>query len=316
VKLRIAAIACWAIALAIAPLGGTWGAASSPALDASGWWNKAQAVPVDGDPTGLGAPTPTVPPPATVPEDGIYVSNDASGAAAVAAVRYRLGAAADGTLTLHLAEGGALTGAEELAACPVAGGFEPAQNGRWDARPGYDEAACTAVGTPTAAGDGFTFAVPAAWSSSFGDVAIAVVPKPGSATPFSLAFAKPTDGDFVSTGASSSGSSGSSSFTPSPSSSSSGSSFSTPRPSSSSFASPGAPGAVSAAPEAIPAVTTAVDGGSGASKVVAIALLVAIGGGLWFLSTRPQRAPRLLGSIGSGAATGEKSQVSGPATAL
>jgi hypothetical protein len=328
VKLRIAAVCCWMLALA--PMGGTWGAASSPALDASGWWNKAQALPVEGDPSGLGAPTPEVPAPATVPEDGLYVSNDASGPAAIAAVRYRLGAAADGTLTLHLAEGGALTGAEELAACPVDGGFEGAQNGRWDAKPGYDEKACTVVGAPTEAKDGFTFAVPSAWSSSLGDVSIAIVPKPGSAAPFSIAFAKPTDGDFAAAGgSSSSGSSVSGTFTPSPSSSSSGgSSFSASRPSSSSFATPSTPGAVTPptttattvasgeVASGAPVAASTIDEGTGAAKIVAMALLVGIGGALWFLSTRPQRAPRLLGSIGAGGAGGEKSQVSEPVTAV
>jgi hypothetical protein len=299
VKLRIVAIACWLLALAVFPMTGTWGAAAGATLDASGWWNKAQALPVQGDPTGLGAPAAEVPAPATVPDDGLYVANDASGAAAIAAVRYVVGEGASGTLTLHLADGSTATGTEELAACPVDGGFESAQNGRWDAKPAYDEAACTVVGTATEAGDGFTFAVPSAWVSTLGDVSIAIVPKPGTAAPFSLAFAKPADGDLAVTGGatSSSGSSGSSSFSPSPSPSSGSSSFSAPRPASSSFAAPGAPtvapttttvaagGDEVAVPTTpVPAAATADDGGP--AKAVAMALLVAMGGAFWFFSSR------------------------------
>ena len=67
--LRVGAVAAWALALA--PMLPTFGTAASGAtLDASGWWNRNQALPVSGDPTGLGLTTvPTVPGPATVPED-------------------------------------------------------------------------------------------------------------------------------------------------------------------------------------------------------------------------------------------------------
>ena len=299
--LRIAAVGCWALAL-VPTIGTSAEASSSPTLDAYGWWNKAQALPVQGDPTGLGLPELSVPAPPTVPEDGLYVSNEASGPAAFAAVRYRAGG---GQLTLALAEGSALTGAEELAACKVPGGFQPAQNGRWEAAPAYEEEGCTEA---VAAEDGttLTFEAPASWASSFGDISLAIVPTPGSATPFSLAFTAPTDASFVGSGAPSSTPS---SF--SPSSSPASSSFAPSKPSA--FAAPSTPSVasppvvedeVASAPVPVPAATNAAvttPASSDTAKWVAMGLLVAIGAGLWVLSSKQARAPRLLGSIGSGA---------------
>src|SRR4029079_17595963 len=72
--LRLAAASAWL--LAIAPIGASFGADTS-APPEYGWWNKQQALPVQGDPTGLGLTTvPTVPAPPTVPADGLYVADD------------------------------------------------------------------------------------------------------------------------------------------------------------------------------------------------------------------------------------------------
>jgi hypothetical protein len=313
--LRIGAIATWGLALA--PMAGTFGAeTTAPKLDAQGWWNRSQALPVQGNPSGLDDPTgqglttaPTVPAPPTVPEDGLYVSNAADGPSAVAAVRYLVGGGG-GTLTLQLAEGTTLTGTEELAGCPVQGGFTPAQNGRWDSIPGYDPATCTLAGTPSEDGTSFSFDVPSTFASSLGDVSVVIVPKPDSTTPFSLPFAKPTDGAFVVTSPGSSSDS-TSSFSPGSSSFSPGSAtFSAPS-GSTSFAAPAAPSVtptggsdeVAAAPtvpgNVEPAVALAEP--SRTSQVVAVLLLVAIGAAMWWLSRTPQRLPRLLGSVGGAA---------------
>lgn len=312
--LRIAAVAAWGIGLA--PMLPTFGQSSSPTLDASGWWNKTQALPVQGnpsgvdDPTGLGLTTaPTVPAPATVPEDGLYVANDASGATAISAVRYLAGGG--GTLTLQLAEGAAATGTEEIVACPVLGGFTPAQNGRWDAKPAYDEAACTIAGTIDTTASTITFELPSSLASSLGDIAVVVAPKVGSTTPFSLPMAKPDNSSFVVTSPTTS--SGGSTFTPSESAYTPGSPvFSPSAPSSSSFSTPAAPAAsapsggdeVAAAPtvpvDAAPAAVVADDDRS--AQIGAVAIMLAIGGALWWLSSHPQRAPRLLGSVGGAAA--------------
>lgn len=310
--LRLGAVAAWLLALS--PMLPTFGSAASGAtLDAYGWWNRNQALPVQGDPTGLGLTTvPTVPAPATVPEDGINVANDASGASAIGAVRYRLEGRAGGTLTLDLADGAALTGTEAVVACPVQGGFTPAQNGRWDAAPAYDPATCVIAGEPTEEGAAFTFDVPATFASALGDVAVVIAPEPGNATPFSLAFAKPTDDSFtVTTPVVAAPSApppapafqpGTAVFTPAPASGS----FSAPAPASptTTVAAPtGGDGVAAAAPAGVPASTTTDE--NRAAKYAAVAMLFAIGAAFWWLAKQPSRMPKLLGSVGGGATAQE-----------
>lgn len=313
--LRVAAVGAWL--LAIVPMMPTFAAASGATLDASGWWNRNQALPVQGDPTGLGLTTvPTVPAPATVPADGLYVANDASGPSAIAAVRYLLDGQAGGTLTLHLAEGATLTGTEALTACPVQGGFTPAQNGRWDSAPAYDPASCVVIGTPDAEGSAFTFDVPATFASSLGDVSIVIAPQPDSATPFSVAFDKPADDSFTVTtqvqAQTPAAATPPPAYVP-------GSAVYTPP--AASFAAPptieaptttvpavtdGSEVAVAAPPAAVPAAATADE--DRAAKFAAVAMLLAIGAAFWWLAKQPSRVPRLLGSVG-GAANPAEAQV-------
>jgi hypothetical protein len=310
---RLLAVACMLLAVATVP--GTWGASASGAeLDAYGWWNRNQALPVEGDPTGLGLTTvPTVPAPPTVPADGLYVSNDASGPAAIAAVRHLLGGQGSGVLTLELAEGSTLTGAEEIVGCPVLGGFEAAQNGRWDAAPAYDPEACTVVPVASEDGSALAFDVPATFASSLGDISLLVAPAPGSVAPFSLAFAAPTSASFAVTSvtAPQSTTGGTPSFSPRPPVSAAPS-FGTP--SSPSLSAPSAPSVPSApaveapgpAPAAVAAPAAAVVADdSRVASIASVIALAAIGAALWWLSSRPQRAPRLLGSVGGGAAAAE-----------
>lgn len=301
--LRIAALAAWL--LAAAPMAATYGAESGSPPE-YGWWNKQQALPVQGDPTGVGLTTvPTVPAPATVPADGIYVASDGSGPSAIAALRYAAGGA--GTLTLQLAEGTTLTGTEKVVACPVQGGFTPTQNGAWAARPGYDETACVVEGKPAADGTSFSFEIPASFASTLGDVSVVITSAPG-ATPFSLPFDKPADDSFVvtapatpssySSDAVSSYDPGSASYS-APGASSSGSSPSFAAPSAPSTPAPSASGGGQAAVPVIPAaLPAALRHGSRSDQVAAVLVLVLIGGAFWILSNRPQRLPRLLGSVG------------------
>jgi hypothetical protein len=307
---RVSAVAAWL--LAVAPMTATYGAGSSGStLDAAGWWSKSQAMPVQGDVGGLGAVTaPTVPPPATVPPKGLYVSGDGTAdGSAIAAVRFRLDGQAGGTLTLRLPSGSTLTGTESVVACPIVGGFTPAENGRWDSKPGYEPASCIIEGTPADDGTSMSFAIPATFASALGDVSVAVVPAAG-ATPFSLAFDPPADDSFtVTTQVQSSPTSsdapayepGSAVFT-APSTSSSPT-FDAPETAlAQPPASDGSHETAAVAPVAPVALAGPALTGSGRTvQVVAIALLMAIGGGLWWLGSRPQRAPRLLGSVGGGA---------------
>jgi hypothetical protein len=309
--LRIGAVAAWG--LAIAPLvPSTFGQESGPRLDAMGWWNKTQALPVQGNPSGLDDPTglglttaPTVPAPATVPDDGLYVANDASGPTAITAVRYVVGQAG-GTLTLPLADGATLTGAEDVVACPILGGFNPAFNGRWDEQPAYDETACIIEGTLNADSTAFTFVIPSTFASSLGDISVVVVPAIGSTTPFSVPLAKPEDSDFTVTSPVQSPPStprapayepGSAVFT-APAASSSFAAPSTPTPA----AAPVAADDDVASPAPVALATPAVAADSDrTTQAMAVAILLAIGGALWWLTNQPQRAPRLLGSVGGAA---------------
>ena len=316
--LRIAAVAAWGIGLS--PMLPTFGQSSSPTLDAVGWWNKTQALPVQGNPTGIDDPTglgvvtaPTVPAPATVPEDGLYVANDASGPTAISAVRYLAGGG--GSLTLKLADGAAPTGTEAIVACPVQGGFTPAQNGRWDAKPGYDPAACSIAGTIDATAATVTFELPSTLASSLGDIAVVIAPDPTSTTPFSLPFAKPDDASFVVTSPTTS--SGGSTFTPSAPAYSPGSPVFTPS-APSSFATPSTPSVDAPATDEVAAAPTipgdakpvvAATDTSRTAQVAAVGMMLAIGAALWWLSSHPQRAPRLLGSVGGAAAAAEPAPV-------
>lgn len=303
--LRVGAIAAWA--LAIAPMLPTFGAADAGAtLDAQGWWNKTQALPVQGDPTGLGLTTvPTVPAPATVPEDGLYVANDSSGPTAIAAVRYLLDGQGGGTLELDLVSGSTLTGTEAITACPMQGGFTPVQNGHWGSKPAYDPAACIVVGAPNAEKTAFTFDVPATFASALGDVSILIAPQPGSATPFSLSFSKPSDDSFTVTTQVQS----QTPFAAPPPAYQPGSAVYAPPAASGSFAPPATPTApTTVAPDqasggvaaAVPAALTAglAEEGSRTAQYAAVAMLLAIGAAFWWLASQPQRVPRLLGSVG------------------
>lgn len=303
--LRVGAIAAWA--LAIAPMLPTFGSADSGAtLDAQGWWNKTQALPVQGDPTGLGLTTvPTVPAPATVPADGLSVANDSSGPTAIAAVRYLLGGQGGGTLRLDLVSGSTLTGTEQLTACPVQGGFTPAQNGRWASAPAYEPEACVVVGAPNAEATAFTFEIPSTFASALGnDVTVLIAPQSGSATPFSLSFTKPADDAFTVTTAVQSPQP-----SPSPPAYEPGSAVYTPPAASGSFAPPATPTVpttvapaqtgdevAAGVPATLPASST--EEGSRTAQYAAVAMLLAIGAAFWWLASQPQRIPRLLGSVG------------------
>lgn len=306
--LRVGAVAAWV--LAMAPMLPTFGAADSGAtLDASGWWNRNQALPVQGDPTGLGLTTvPTVPAPATVPADGLSVANDSSGPSAIAAVRYVLDGQAGGTLTLHLVSGSALTGTEAITACAVQGGFTAAQNGRWDSAPAYDPTSCIVDGVVSDDKTSFSFEVPATFASALGDISIVIAPQPGTATPFSLAFDKPANESFTVTTQVQS--------QPEPATPPAyqpGSAVYTPPAASGSFTGPAAPpvpttvasaptGEVAAPPPAAAAPLQSAAETSKTAKYVAVALLLAIGAAFWWLGNQPRRMPRLLGSVGGAAA--------------
>ena len=303
--LRVLALAAWALAVWPA----TWSGAETAevALDKYGWWNANQALPED--PSGGLLPPVAVPAPPGAPEDGLYVESGPDGSPlAISGVSFYTGGGVDSTLTLALAEGSTGEGAT-LAACPASGGWDAAQNGRWDDRPTYDPATCGLLGS---AGSGsVTFSVPAAaHEPASAYLSLVIVPAEGSGA-FSVSFDPPSSASLVTSAPASSGAgageseSGSDSASPAfqpgtvtlaePS-------FSAPPaaavevPAGSGATSDG--GAPAAPIAAAPPLTT--DPVDRTTQIVAAGTLVAIGCGLWFLSSRPQRPPRLLGSLGAG----------------
>lgn len=165
-----------------------------PVLEKFGWWNKAQQLPPEsGD----------VPPPPAAPENGIYIANDGSpgevglvassagGPGAVGAVRFTVPEGAHALLTLQV-EKGTAEGAT-IAACPITGRWAPAQNGRWDVKPGYD---CkTAAAARSSSPQTVVFELTPALQASPGAFDLALVPT--GSMPFEVGFQAPSDASLV-----------------------------------------------------------------------------------------------------------------------
>lgn len=137
--LALAAITAAGGLLASAPSG--W--ADAPA--AYGWWYAPNA----------GLPV-TPPAPPSVPPDGLYVANDVSGPAAIAALSVPVPSGAGmGPLVLHVA--GTPLMSQPPVACPLRSSFKPAQAGAWSDRPTYDCAQAEKVGSVDAAKTAVSF---------------------------------------------------------------------------------------------------------------------------------------------------------------
>jgi hypothetical protein len=287
--------------LALSPLTAAVGQGNEPVLDKYGWWNANQTLPED--PTGGALPPLEVPAPPGAPDDGIYVEVAASGTTlAIGGVNFFTGGGVDASLTLTLVEGSSPAGVT-LAACPAGGGWDAAQNGRWDRRPPYEPKTCTFLGT--ARNNTVTFSIPAAaHEPGSAYLSLAIVPAEGSGT-FAAAFRPPSSASLVTTPATSA--------TPTPSAS--------PAPALE-------PGPVTfggdayalpnvAAPTAAPTTTVpreraaapratrnaSDDDEQGSARVIAVLALVVIGGTMLVSTRRSQRGPRLIGSLGADATT-------------
>lgn len=115
------------------------------APSAYGWWYEANA--------GL----PVAPPaPPSVPADGMYVANDVSGPAAIAALSIPVPSGASmGPLVVHVA--GTPLMSQPPVACPLRSAFKPAEAGAWSDRPTYDCAQAEKVGSVDSAKTTVTF---------------------------------------------------------------------------------------------------------------------------------------------------------------
>jgi hypothetical protein len=161
------------------------------APEASGWWQRAATDPPVGGLPGPELPRDARPPLVAVPEGGLYVANDATGARALSAVRF---AAAGGTaeLKLEIAGDPLLPVGARLVACAVAPTWEATVDGRWESRPeihceravaGVFDAARSEVTFPLGALTGYT---------SERGIEVAVVPADGESASYALAFDAPS----------------------------------------------------------------------------------------------------------------------------
>jgi hypothetical protein len=148
------------------------------------------------------APVPTVPPVVTLPDDegpgtpnptvpegGLWVANDATGPAAISALRYR-GDIGSAELTLAFAPGSSTVG--PVVACPALSEFDPGPEGAWGDRPAHDCQRFAISGRTTTDGSAMAFSIPQGFVP-FGKrtLDIVVLPAPGSGDTFSLYFQKP-----------------------------------------------------------------------------------------------------------------------------
>ena len=180
------AFAIVAAALSV-PFGKTTVGAQAP--DAYGWWWQLRepAVPVDPRPLSpVPIPSVTVPTPAGVPEDGLYVEGAATEPQAIGALTFAI---AEGTTATKLVLKAAvpLTPTTEILLCPTNNSWQPAAGGRWASRPLWTCAANAPKGVVPADGATLTFTLGDLGKSQLIDVAL--VPAPTSA--FRAIFNKP-----------------------------------------------------------------------------------------------------------------------------
>lgn len=116
----------WRARLVVASIGiaSAWSVAPDAGARAPsqiGWWWVGRAA-------GL-----QTPPPTDVPDGGLYVAADPTGAQAISALRFDLGAGVD-AITLRLRVSSS-TGTPLMLACPSAARWAPAEGGNWEERP-------------------------------------------------------------------------------------------------------------------------------------------------------------------------------------
>jgi hypothetical protein len=280
---------------------------------------------------------PTAAPPAAVtgPLGAVPTAPDPAdvrpvGPEAFGAVRYSVPVGAETTLTLHYTPtsttqpGGVNPDVGDLFACPVSTSWDAVQNGRYDSAPKYD---CGNGVQAVVAGDTVSFTLPAALSGE-GLLDLAIVP--AGNRPFRLALDAPTDqsvsldsvpeqegeaefdaGSFEDPALFEDPAffEDSSTFGVEDFGSLSVDGFATDDLGSTFTPTDAVPtGSVARVPRGQVAVPAGVanpfrpDAGRG-ERLMAVALLALRAAALWWVGGQPVRAPRLLGSLGAGAAT-------------
>lgn len=183
----------WSIAVLVLcaglllPFGKTTAGAQAP--DAYGWWWQLRepTLPVDPRPLSpVPIPAVTVPTPAGVPEDGLYIEGAATEPQAIAAMTFVIPEGATAT-KLVLKPTVPLTPTTEILLCPTNNSWQPAAGGRWASRPLWTCAANAPKGVIPTDGSSITFTLGDLGKSQLIDVAL--VPAPTSV--FRAIFTKP-----------------------------------------------------------------------------------------------------------------------------
>ncbi len=147
------------------------------APDSQGWWWLYRQPELPADPKALVPQlpeVPEVPPPASVPEDGLYVAGSAAGPEGISALAWVIpeGASAD---TLTLIAAAPLTPNTAIRLCPTNATWQAVQAGRWQSKPLYQCAADAPVGVVPTDGSKITFTLGKLGQSRLIDVVLAPV---------------------------------------------------------------------------------------------------------------------------------------------
>lgn len=158
-----ATVALFLVLLAARPAG-----AEGPA--AVGYWWRLQ-----------GGVAPALTPP-SVPDGGLWVAADPSGAHAVSAVRAPASGERVTSIALKIAEA---TGTVAVRACATTPAWEPAEAGAWESRPTADCERMSVEGVPSEDGSTLTFTIPESAGAAMRDFVFEPLP---DASSFSATF--------------------------------------------------------------------------------------------------------------------------------
>jgi hypothetical protein len=266
----------------------------------------------------LPVPVPTIPtPPITlpvedtgapnpgVPDGGLWVANDPTGPVAISAIRYR-GDIGSGELILKFAPGSTTVG--PVVACPALSTFEPVAGGAWADRPAHDCERMSLSGRLLPDSSGLEFTIPQGFLP-FGQrvLDIVLLPDRSSGDLFSLYFQKPDAESLVVTQGQElpppdpelpEPAPESLPEVPSESSFDSGTTEFTDLPVSDDVAAPEPTdlGDGAAAPTPIADILEPfIESRTG--RIIAVAILLGMGAGLWYFGGQPVRHPQLLGAL-------------------
>ncbi|MHB8670121.1 MAG: hypothetical protein ACYDAD_06105 [Acidimicrobiales bacterium] len=326
--LRRLALAGAAAALSVASGLAGGGVARANGPSETGWWNQLDPAALAATPLGGAVAPPDVPP------GGLYMANGAGGPMAIAALRIDVPARGTATLSLKAAASKGFAPPAAIDACPATSSWQSAANGAWESRPTYPSSAPPCVhGMAETDGSIMRWVLTSGLQPNGGHT-YDVVLVPTGAVPFRVAVAPPgpetvtnfpaaasTDtapapvaapapaaaapAPSIDEGLVGAGAAGQTVLaSPAPSvgtQTSPATSLAPPvvRPQSSS-----APAAAEAgtgqALSLAPAGSPLRPGDKRAQRILAVALLVALGSALFWFGGRPVRPPHLLGSLGGG----------------